>query len=57
MVEDEVKIMDWRIWVLKQIDKLRRIINEGFDCGVIDGFHIEPDLEHPTIDYRVSENK
>merc|ERR1719410_258661 len=36
--------------ILRQIDKLRRIINEGFDEDVIDGVSIEPDKERPTMD-------
>merc|ERR1712048_456881 len=36
--------------ILRQIDKLRRIINEGFDEDVIDGVSIEPDKERPTIE-------
>merc|ERR1712228_283698 len=36
--------------ILRQIDKLRRIIHEGFDEDVIDGISIEPDKERPTMD-------
>eukprot|EP00484_Ammonia_sp_Unknown_P030256 CAMPEP_0197031706 /NCGR_PEP_ID=MMETSP1384-20130603/10628_1 /TAXON_ID=29189 /ORGANISM="Ammonia sp." /LENGTH=1144 /DNA_ID=CAMNT_0042461273 /DNA_START=74 /DNA_END=3508 /DNA_ORIENTATION=- len=37
--------------ILRQIDKLRRIINEGFDEDVDKvGITIEPDLERPTIE-------
>merc|ERR1719410_2646268 len=36
--------------ILRQIDKLRRIIHEGFDEDVIDGVSIEPDKERPTMD-------
>merc|ERR1712129_71185 len=36
--------------ILRQIDKLRRIINEGFDEDVIVCASIEPDKERPTMD-------
>merc|ERR1712048_168628 len=36
--------------ILRQIDKLRRIIHEGFDEDVIDGVFIEPNKERPTIE-------
>eukprot|EP01084_Bolivina_argentea_P117869 209241_1 len=36
--------------ILRQIDKLRKIINERFDNDIMDLIHIEPDLERPTKD-------
>jgi len=36
--------------ILRAIDKLRKIINEGFDEDINEGISIEPDLERPTMD-------
>eukprot|EP01084_Bolivina_argentea_P043648 80397_1 len=34
--------------ILRQIDNLRKIINEGFDEDINESIHIAPDLERPT---------
>eukprot|EP01083_Nonionella_stella_P180418 643302_1 len=35
--------------ILRQIDELRAIINEGLDEEVMDGVHLDPDAERPTM--------